>query len=1803
MSSHQSHTIDPYNSPIIHEPIYLQKVRFISDKFLFNNVSNVNIMTAVPTVPPGGISGVGIKTDNPRYDLDVIGGIITTGCVGIGYSMPVSLLSVCGGATIGATYSNTVAPPNSLIVSGSVGVNTSAPASRFSVCGNVAIGSGYSNIAAPIDGMVVLGNVGIGTTNAKAKFTVNGSVSIGSSYVSVTPPRDCLIVSSNVGIGTSVPFSKLSISNGGIAVGSNYMSVVAPDSSIIVSSNIGIGVTNPQSRLVVNGNAVVGSAFVATSVPADSLAVSGNIGVGTATPKSKIAVIGGGVSVGYSNATAPNDMIIVSGNIGVGTSMPGSTLSVYGGFALGTTFSAQTASPNVAIIEGSLGVGTNAPTSKLTVSGGATIGSAFATELAPSDGLAVVGRVGIGVPSPNAQLSVSGGATFGTAFTSFNSPSDGVIIVGNVGIGTTSPASKLSVSGGVAIGSNYCSSNAPIDGLIVVGNVGIGTNVPQAKMSISGNTTIGTPYANVAAPIDGLIVSGSVGVGNSTPGAKLSINGGIAVGNAYGTTAAPVDGMIVVGNVGIGTTLPSSNLHVEGHMLTTGDARVIGTLTTGNLAVIGELATLQSYTYESSNLVIDNRRGFGPALKVTQSGFGEQYPIADFYDIELSTELPAFRIADGGNVGIKTTVPNFDFDVFGNVGISGMLLVDAAANVTACNIQTYHDVTSLNNIIALGYYYGTIGTVDQPLIQHMPGVLSIGSNNDAQITGTLMTNVQSNLLYMGLTNSCNIGIGTTTTMLGAKLDVYGNVAVGGRLLVDSNINITASNITAYQRYYGTIATSNQPYLQNLGGVLTIGSNNDAQITGILMSPMQSNILYMGLRSNIGIGTMSPSANSKLDVFGNIAIGGKLTIDSNTNVYTSNLTVFSGISGLITTSNQPYITDLSNVTYVGLSNAALVGKVMTPNQPYIQYLTATNVGINTTVTTGTLTVNGSISIGNKIVIDDSANVVTNNIQVTGGIEGIILTPNQSNIRTLSNVDIVGYTNTQVYGSVINSIQPYIQTLGYGNPILGIPSQNIGIGVLSPTAKLDVDGNIAISGSEFVTAQKDIYVRDVYASGTLHGAVVIDSLANTRYLPDVISIGSASTSVGIGTTAASSNAKVDICGGNIALNGHIIFDTNSNVYCSNVYSYGTVKANVLEINKIYGELQTAEQSKITSLGILTTLQVGQVTRTADITVYGKGTFSDAVECSKLKANTDFTMTTFDVNGARVMDMYASSNMYLYTSNTSPSLLVKQASTGHIADFYDLDKSSTVPVLRVAKGGKIGIGSSVPTQALDIGTGNISCGYIYASGASFAGPLFSGNVYGISGGFSNLTVTSNISASNAMFSNMSSMQSVMSNITGTSATLSNVTIQGVLTVNGSLVTNGGAGGGYVPTTSVDTAFNNNTSHVPASSLLYSLASNIANNQYVFSCTSSYSDPSPGSGKYNIQCTASGIAFSYNWSLSNLGTSTVIATASGTSPYTFTNVVLTPGTVNLAAIATTGGSGAGSSAVSPTLTFTALGQETVGTPYVSLSNIATVSGTGTIDGVVYYTSGATLTCPVNSLSFSNLIKVNPYPANNTFLTIGSSTYGWANVFTSSPTNENLVKNTIALTNVPLSTSAMILTVRNAVGSSSITKTFAYTSSLSQPTLANTNATISNVTRTYANGTSLGTTDVLYAPDIGRFATSLNNIFGSYDFAPTQTISTALRSILYLSITPVTGSPIITFNVTHGSTVDDIYVQWTDISSTYYQASLSLFAGGCGNGTQSGSTWYITRPSSLNQSTVSSVLLYIVYNSSVTTAPKPIIS
>jgi len=294
-----------------------------------------------------------------------------------------------------------------------------------------------------------------------------------------------------------------------------------------------------------------------------------------------------------------------------------------------------------------------------------------------------------------------------------------------------------------------------------LGNVGIGTVLPLANLQIGATAQTagsGTNYYNYAKQ---LALLGDYNVApNSGDAIKLYIgnyNNDSAPNvypilcedeNAYldffvkaRATSALLPTMYFAGNIGIGTTAPTQALHVQGNALVTGNLTVTG-------SNITNINYINSIEYNSSNVIINNVSGAGPALKVSQTGVGASYPIADFYDNDVSTTIPAFRIADGGNVGIGTTVPTEKLHVNGYISATKNIVqietnfAQAAATISTTSLTYIYTTVIQGNITPRS-------STNKVIVEFFSGMA--GGDNSAGLVFTLERSINAGGAWTTLT--------------------------------------------------------------------------------------------------------------------------------------------------------------------------------------------------------------------------------------------------------------------------------------------------------------------------------------------------------------------------------------------------------------------------------------------------------------------------------------------------------------------------------------------------------------------------------------------------------------------------------------------------------------------------------------------------------------------------------------------------------------------------------------------------------------------------------------------------------------------------------------------------------------------------------------------------------------------------------------------------------------------------------------------------------------------------------------------
>ncbi|NET04243.1 MAG: hypothetical protein F6K16_05840 [Symploca sp. SIO2B6] len=295
--------------------------------------------------------------------------------------------------------------------------------------------------------------------------------------------------------------------------------------------------------------------------------------------------------------------------------------------------------------------------------------------------------------------------------------------------------------------------------LRVDGKVGIGTNAPTEKLEVAGKVkttdldvsgVIATNQLNVTGSVNSpLNIDSNLTVNGVITTNQLSITGSV-------TTPLKLDDILnISGNVGIGTaTTPTEKLEVAGKVKAI-DLDISGAITTNQLSVIGSVTT--PLTIES-NLTVNgaittnqvNVTGTATAGKF----IGDGSELTGINTSKWSEGSSNQIYYNSGNVGIGITNPLDKLDINGDLRLRGSDIKDTGGT---SRISLYDN-------------------------------------------GNLYFREDGGSVTLAITKDGTVGIGTTNPTSGSKLDLRGNLYVGGKAAIASNNYWHRAQSTVDNRY-------------------------------------------------------------------------------------------------------------------------------------------------------------------------------------------------------------------------------------------------------------------------------------------------------------------------------------------------------------------------------------------------------------------------------------------------------------------------------------------------------------------------------------------------------------------------------------------------------------------------------------------------------------------------------------------------------------------------------------------------------------------------------------------------------------------------------------------------------------------------------------------------------------------------------------------------------------------------------------------------------------------------------------------
>jgi hypothetical protein len=860
-------------------------------------VNQMNITGGLATT-----GNVGIGTSNPTYKLDVTGTARFTSDVSINGN-----LLIKGGLTVeqmqNKTIINTTTSNYQLIVTEDISLN-----GRLFVSGNVYAGP-------PLLAGVSIGQGSTYSANAQHLF-------VGNTSPGQTNPIMAILnnyVTSATALNDPTPM--LYLGRGGTSSGSYQASV-----NFNLSRYVNSGLT-ASTRLDIalgNGNTAIPDTNVMT------LQSNGFVGIGTTAPPSRLTIrnnytdgSGGGLCI---NSDDPNIYRLYLSSYVQAANQVGYQFQVA---------NQSTTSTSLAIgYNGAVGIGTTAPQYALDVTGTARFTNGFTilpgatastyTSSYLNDNMLFIradGNHGLcyGANNNTKNTGIDGpflfgfaggvlGTTYGgnkSALTWLNS--------GNVGIGTTNPLFTLDVSGkarftsDVSMGGNVYAGPPLAQG----GANQPGTSNLNAFHSFVGNTVTGSSSSPIMAIYNNNATSATV-LNDPTPilalrrGGTSSVNWDaaasfnlsryantgsnsntrldIALGNTSNSAYADTNIMTLHGNgnVGIRTIAPATTLDVNGALSSS-------TTTSGQMFNFAKVSTANTW-YKIASMTDSQGKCTFRISGVLGCSDNSAYKI----DVVLTVNNVATDM-----------FPKIDFEtIFGGGTLWNnfriVYVLDPNNNRSVLYIKTLIASVQMNlNIVATSKNTGSIyiPTFYENTSYSLAFTGTMSSATDSTLSATSVTNfdayTSANLRSKSWNESGNVGIGTLTPS--ATLDVAGTVSQSAPSLLSYS---TLPSFATNQIGYIVNATASNQGANVTGSYVTFLTFTNLPI-GVYI--IQGGTLFFGFSSNTRIDVRNDTSGLTYYGYGNnnsYEIGGSQSSEKFTCILGGFITVTSTSNSLI-----------------------------------------------------------------------------------------------------------------------------------------------------------------------------------------------------------------------------------------------------------------------------------------------------------------------------------------------------------------------------------------------------------------------------------------------------------------------------------------------------------------------------------------------------------------------------------------------------------------------------------------------------------------------------------------------------------------------------------------------------------------------------------------------------------------------------------------------------------------------------------------------------------------------------------------
>ena len=747
--------------------------------------------------------------------------------------------------------------------------------------------------------------------------------------------------------------------------------------------------------------------------------------------------------------------------------------------------------------------------------------------------------------------------------------------------------------------------------------------------------------------------------------------------------------------------------------------------TTGYGATV--FGTLQSQQLNVSGISTISVNSSSDVLRITQTGSGNALVVED----ETSPDSTPFVVTASGAVGIGTTNPqkslhiagvgtqsggirlgDLDFFAFGTGTNSGSPTFRNSQTNGSTTLRVLPNGTGNAQFEFFGndYFQNTNAWDNIRIVSsstefridssYAPGGIAKPIRIETNVSGSGLTFNNPYQLYLD-TNG-NIGIGTSATF--AKFNVQGNTYVSGSVGVGTTnpgatLNVVPTSTGIAGLFSGTTSA-------DMVRITQLGTGN-ALVVEDETNPDASPFVVTAAGA-VGVGTTNPS--DKLHVLGN-----NIRIDSASGALAFwNGAAFLGGVGLANVLGGSG-TDLAVrsdpgrgiIFFTGGANDR--GRIDANGTFLVGSATSTGTAsqrlqVGTASTPLGAYVSGNLGVG--VTNPGQKFEVSGNIQATGSLRAYSSVGSRFVYLRGSDGSDTGAIGSRTSSDTVNT-----------DAISWTPSGLVGIGSTAPTERLDVGGNIKLTGAIYGPAE---LIIDPAAVGDNTGAVRIKGdlyVDGTQFIVNSTTIELADFNVGIATTVGtnslldgagigigSTNIRKTITWNNTA--GALTSSEDWNLASGKVYEIGGT--NVLSSTTLG---TTVVNSSLTSVGTLTQLQVSGVSTFQSNVNLGDNDKILLGDSNDLQIYHDGSNSIISDSGTGNLAIAGSNGIILYNAAFSELLAVFNTN-GSVELYYDNSKEFETT----------GYGATVfgilQSQGLQVSGVSTFTGAINATSATFSG-----------------------------------------------------------------------------------------------------------------------------------------------------------------------------------------------------------------------------------------------------------------------------------------------------------------------------------------------------------------------------------------------------------------------------------------------------------------------------------------------------